>query len=305
MLYKVYFEIAGGKKLWINKEFNTKSDAEKELKIAEKEIRSAVQITNKGIVSTSPVMPKTVAKPKKTVKKPTEVPTTGLTILKFVKGNTTTSVGIAPSQLTLVNRALTFIAGVDAKVSISSTRMAIMTISYNSVDMVKITVPVKASNNLECIVDPDEFKKNINNTIHCLTGHDSTKVEGLFRMYNLNSSVKAQANAKSVYDLLTSHPTVRKALYCAKFRLGDNYDVTVVKDSEDNQVSMKLPLKKIAGPHHNVTSCYQTEYISGALKLFGSASVVFGMMGSNYPICISGINKGIKIEYLCAPAVLP
>lgn len=58
MTYKAYLLLANGKKLWINKEFASKIDAQRELRIAKKEIGEVIGIKESGIVSTAPAKPK-------------------------------------------------------------------------------------------------------------------------------------------------------------------------------------------------------------------------------------------------------
>lgn len=302
MPYKVYFEIAGGKKLWIKKEFNTKSEAEKELKIAEKEVRSAVQITNKGIVSTSPVMPKTVAKPKKTVKKPTEVPTTGLVVLKFVdvKGNNHL-VGIAPPQLAVIKQAFTSIKCNQAKISLTPSKMVIKAIDTEHVSIIKMTVPVRTGSGLDCVIDPSDFKKNISNTIYCLNEYIASNLDKPFHEFSLAFGVRAQVNAKTIRDMLAPYSTGKNGkFYHVRFDIGEKSRVTALDDGGE-QMSTSLPMRKLAGTKNDVSSIYNIGRIYNALKIFGSASIVVGMRGIFYPITISGIIKGIKVEYICAP----
>lgn len=302
MPYKVYFEIAGGKKLWIKKEFNTKSDAEKELKIAEKEVRSAVQIVNKGIVSTSPVMPKTVANPKKTVKRPTEVPTNGLVVLKFVdiRGNNHL-VGIAPPQLAVVKQAFTSLKCNQARISLTPSRMVIKAIDVDHVSIIKMTVPVRTGSGLDCVIDPSDFKKNISNTIYCFDDSITSNLDKPFRDFSLALGTKAQVNAKAVRDMLAPYSTGKNGkFYHVRFEIGEKSKVTAL-DDDDEPMSTSLPMRKLANTKNNATSVYNIGRIYNALKIFGSASIVVGMKGSVYPMAISGIVKGIKVEYICAP----
>lgn len=302
MPYKVYFEIAGGKKLWIKKEFNTKSEAEKELKIAEKEIRSAVQIVNKGIVSTSPAIPKTVDKPKKTIKKPTEVPTTGLIVLKFVdeKGNNHL-VGIAPPQLAVIKQAFTSIKCNQANISLTPSRMTIKAIDVDHVSIIKMTVPIRTGSGLNCVIDPSDFKKNISNTIYCLNEYTVRNLDKPFREFSLASGVRAQVNAKAVRDMLAPYSTGKNGkFYHVRFEIGEKSKVTAL-DDDGEPMSTSLPMRKLANTKNNATSVYNIGRIYNALKIFGSASIAVGMRSSVYPIAMSGINKGIKVEYICAP----
>lgn len=307
--YIAYLHLENGKKIRINKTFGTKAEAQKELKIAEKELKSVVGIAKTEIVSTSPAKPKkpTASKPVSTPKttkktaKTTEVPKTGLVVLKFVKGKTNHLVGIAPAQLSVVKQAFKSIKCNEASVSLSPSKMTITALDREHVSIVKLTVPVRTGSGLKCEVDPSDFVKPVAGyEILCLD-YEPRKLDKTLRDYGLTASVKAQTNAKAIRDMLAPYSTGKNGkFYRVTVEIGAKSRVTAT-DEDHNPISTSVPMRKLAGAGHTVMSYYQTGYIYNALKIFGSASIVVGMKGDYHPIAISGINKGVRIEYMCAP----
>lgn len=308
--YIAYLYLENGKKIRINKTFGTKAEAQKELKIAEKELKSVVGIAKTEVVSTSPAKPKKPAasKPASTPKatkkavKTTDVPKTGLVVLKFINGKTNHLVGIAPAQLSVVKQAFTSVKCDQASVSLSPSKMTITAINKDRVCIVKLTVPVRTGSGLKCEVDPSDFVKPVDNKIFCLD-REPPRLNQIFRDFSLAVSMKAQASAKAIRDVLAPHSTGKNGKFNrVTVKIGAKSKMTVT-DEDHNPVSTSVPMRKLAGTGHDVMSYYQTGYIYNALKIFGSASIVVGMKGDYHPIAISGINKGIRIEYICAPVI--
>lgn len=305
--YIAYLHLENGKKIRINKTFGTKAEAQKELKIAEKELKPVVGIAKTEIVSTSPAKSKkpTASKPAsttKTTKKTanTEVPKTGLVVLKFVKGKTNHLVGIAPAQLSVVKQAFRSIKCNEASVSLSPSKMTITAIDNTHVCVVRLVVPVRTGSGLKCNINPADFF--LGNVIDCFE-YDPRGLDKTFRTFALNQSIKAQTNAKSIRDMITPYSTGKNGkFYRVTVEIGAKSRMTAT-DEDHNPVSTSVPMRKLAGAGHDVMSYYQTGYIYNALKIFGSAPIVVGMKGDYHPIAISGINKGIKIEYVCAPVI--
>ena len=306
--YIAYLHLENGKKIRINKTFGTKTEAQKELKIAEKELKSVVGIAKTEIVSTSPAKPKkpTASKPASTPKttkktaKTTEVPKTGLVVLKFVKGKTNHLVGIAPTQLSVVKQAFRSIKCNEASVVLSPSKMTITAIDNTRVCIVRLVVPVRTGSGLKCNINPADFF--LGNVIDCFE-YDPRNLDKTFRTFALNQSIKAQTNAKSIRDMITPYSTGKNGkFYRVTVEIGAKSRMTAT-DEDHIPVSTSVPMRKLAGAGHDVMSYYQTGYIYNALKIFGSAPIVVGMKGDYHPIAISGINKGIKIEYICAPVI--
>lgn len=260
--------------------------------------------TAKGAVTkTAKKTPAAATKtPKKTVKT-TEVPKTGLVVLKFVKGKTNHLVGIAPTQLSVVKQAFTSVKCNQASVSLSPSKMTITAIDREHVSIVKLTVPVRTGSGLKCEVDPSDFVKPVaGNEILCLD-YEPRKLDKTLRDYGLTASVKAQTNAKAIRDMLAPYSTGKNGkFYRVTVEIGAKSRITAT-DEDHNPISTSVPIRKLAGAGHTVMSYYQTGYIYNALKIFGSASIVVGMKGDYHPIAISGINKGVRIEYMCAPVI--
>ena len=237
--------------------------------------------------------------PKKTVKT-TEVPKTGLVVLKFVKGKTNHLVGIAPAQLSVVKQAFRSIKCNEASVSLSPSKMTITAIDNTHVCVVRLIVPVRTGSGLKCNINPADFF--LGNVIDCFE-YDPRGLDKTFRTFALNQSMKAQTNAKSIRDMITPYSTGKNGkFYRVTVEIGAKSRMTAT-DEDHNPVSTSVPMRKLAGAGHDVMSYYQTGYIYNALKIFGSAPIVVGMKGDYHPIAISGINKGIKIEYVCAPVI--
>lgn len=306
--YIAYLHLENGKKIRINKTFGTKAEAQKELKIAEKELKSVVGIAKTEIVSTSPAKPKkpTASKPVSTPKttkktaKTTEVPKAGLVVLKFVKGKTNHLVGIAPAQLSVVKQAFKSIKCNEASVSLSPSKMTITAIDNTRVCVVRLAVPVRTGSGLKCNINPADFY--LGNVIDCFE-YDPRGLDKTFRTFALNQSTKAQTNAKSIRDMITPYSTGKNGkFYRVTVEIGAKSRM-MATDEDHNPVSTSVPMRKLAGAGHDVMSYYQTGYIYNALKIFGSAPIVVGMKGDYHPIAISGINKGVRIEYVCAPVI--
>lgn len=269
-----------------------------------------VGIAKTEVVSTSPAKPKKPAasKPASTPKttkkaaKTTDVPKTGLVVLKFVNGKTNHLVGISPAQLSVVKQAFTSVKCDQASVSLSPSKMTITAIDKDRVCVVKLTVPVRTGSGLKCEVNPSNFVKPVDNEILCLD-YETPRLSKILRDYGLTVSVKAQASAKAIRDMLAPYSTGKNGkFYHVAVYIGAKSRMTAT-DEDNNPVSTSVPMRKLAGAGHDVMSYYQTGYIYNALKIFGSASIVVGMKGDYHPIAISGINKGIRIEYMCAPFV--
>lgn len=269
-----------------------------------------VGITKTEVVSTSPAKPKKPAasKPASTPKttkkaaKTTDVPKTGLVVLKFIKGKTNHLVGISPAQLSVVKQAFTSVKCDQASVSLSPSKMMITAMDKERISIVRLTVPVRTGSGLKCEVDPSDFVKPVDNKIFCLN-REPPKLDKIFRNFSLTVSMKAQASAKTIRDMLAPHSTGKNGKFNrVTVKIGAKSKMTAT-DEDNNPLSTSIPMRKLAGAGHNVMSYYKTGYIYNALKMFGSASIIVGMKGDNYPIAISGINKGIRIEYICAPVI--
>lgn len=315
MSYKVFLILPGDKKIWINRSFKTKAEAEKELKSAKKELASAVRIMDSGIVSDAVPKTKPAPKPapKKTVKSPSEsvgklpvasIPTKGLMVLKFVQGKTNHLVGITPTDFALVKQAFNSVKCNQASVSLTPTRMTITAIDKDHISVIRLTVPVRTGSGLNCYIDPSDLTKNIlGNSIYCLDDYTISNLDKIFRDFSLTQSAKATVKAKDIKDMLAPYSSGKNGqFYRIKVEIGKTNRATTT-DEDFVPISTAVPLKKLAGLNKDLTSYYKTGYIHNAVKLFGSSIVVLGMKGNNYPIAISGVNKGVKIQYICAPVV--
>lgn len=312
MTYQVYLAVAGGKKIWINKTFRTKTEAQKELKSAIKELESVVRIMDSGIVSDAPPKTKPASKsttkpaskstPKSAPKEPRSRPVipSGLTVLRFKNEKGTHLVGIAPAQLTVVKQTFTSMKYNYAYIVVTSRTMTITAIDNDHVGIVRLDVPIYSGSNLRGTINPARF----DSSLIYVTDDDPARLDKIFQNFDLRKGLKAQGSAKALKGMISPYSTGKQAkFYRIRMEIGST-SKAIVTDGGKDPVSTAVPLKRIGGnTASKVTSQYQVKYFNGFIKVFGTATVVFAIQKNNNPVSMGGVNKGVKILFILAPII--
>lgn len=307
MSYKVFLILPGDKKIWINRSFKTKAEAEKELKSAKKELASAVRIMDSGIVSDA--VPKTKPAPKPasstTFNPAVRVPRPDMSsTLTFVGSKGSHVVSIAPVHLSLIKQTFTSIkcqvANISIQSGLTSGQMTVEALTDSRIAVVTMKIPIKSTSEIEFSVETKQFK--VGNQI-AYRDKASWSLLGIKKMCSLTKCVKAQINADSLPKYLMSY-CKPKDTYKAVIEIGKKNTISITEIHDNEALTSPLPIHKMdVGPTKYVKSGFNPEYLYRITKLYGKSVIVLGIPYKNNPVHIAGMNKGVQIDWLLAPII--